>query len=60
MREAELLPERESGMEKLREMGLGEHFAASTPDFVDKVYEHMQNAYGRLPVYPERIGRGHA
>lgn len=54
--ERELLGEKESRMKEIKEMGLGEDFAACPPGFVREIHDHINQTYGSLQEYMEQIG----
>lgn len=54
--ERELLPEKESRMLEISEIGLGEDFAGCPPDFVAQVSDHINETYGSLQAYLKHIG----
>ena len=54
--ESELESERESRMEEIRRIGLGEEFAACPAGFVQEIAEHLENVYGGVKGYLRRIG----
>ncbi|KAI9814760.1 MAG: hypothetical protein M1827_003026 [Pycnora praestabilis] len=54
--ENELLPEKETRMEELREIGLGEDFAGTPKDWVIKETAYIEEKYGGIRKYLERIG----
>lgn len=54
--ELELLPEKESRMREMSEIGLGEDFAGCPPDFVAQVFDHINTTYGNFQAYLRHIG----
>lgn len=56
--EAELLPERESRLAEIKSIGLSEDFAGCQRDWVEKMQEHLQEKYGGVQAYCEKIGFG--
>ena len=54
--ENELECERESRMEEIRHVGLGEEFAACPAGFVQEIAGHLQDVYGGVHQYLKRIG----
>lgn len=54
--ERELLPEKESRMLEIGELGLTEDFAGCPPTFVAEIYDYIVNTYGSVPRYLIRIG----
>jgi protein-tyrosine phosphatase len=54
--EAELLPERESRMKEIREIGLSEEFAGTPKDWIPKMKEHLDDKYGGIKKYLSSIG----
>ncbi|KAI9768764.1 MAG: hypothetical protein M1835_006820 [Candelina submexicana] len=54
--EAELLPEKESRMEEIREVGLTEDFAGTPPDWAEKMQAHVDEKYGGIRKYLTSIG----
>ena len=54
--EKELESERESRMEELRRLGLGEEFASCPAGFVQEIAEHIRDVYGGVQGYLRRIG----
>lgn len=54
--ERELLPEKESRMAEISEVGLSEDFAACPPAFVAELCNHINEIYGSLQGYLEHIG----
>lgn len=54
--ERELLPEKESRIREISEMGLSEDFAGCPPDFVSEIHDHISRAYGSVQGYFDRIG----
>ena len=54
--ESELESERESRMEEIRRLGMGEEFAACPAGFVQEIADHLQHAYGGVNRYLRHIG----
>ncbi|KAI9724380.1 MAG: hypothetical protein M1812_000448 [Candelaria pacifica] len=54
--EAELLPEKESRLEEIREIGLTEDFAGTPPDWAEKMKAHVDEKYGGISQYLTSIG----
>lgn len=54
--EDELESERESRMDEIRRVGLGEEFAACPASFVQEIAGHLQDVYGGVQGYLRRIG----
>lgn len=54
--ERELLPEKESRMAEISEVGLSEDFAGCPPTFVAELCDHIKETYGSLQGYLEQIG----
>lgn len=54
--ERELLPEKESRMVEISEVGLGEEFAGCPPAFVAELRNHINETYGDLQGYLKQIG----
>ena len=54
--ENELESERESRMEEIRRIGLGEEFATCPAGFVQELAEHLEDVYGGVKWYLRRIG----
>ena len=54
--ENELESERESRMEEIRRLGMGEEFAACPAGFVQEMADHLQHAYGGVNQYLAHIG----
>lgn len=54
--EKELECERESRMDEIRRIGLGEEFAACPAGFVQDIARHLQETYGGVNEYMKRIG----
>lgn len=53
--ENELESERESRIEDMRRVGLGEEFARCPAGFVQEIAEHLQDVYGGVQGYLRRI-----
>lgn len=58
MSEAELLPQREKMLGEIHEIGLSEEFAGCPEDWMYRVYEHINEKYGGIRLYLEKIGVG--
>ncbi|CAD6441896.1 e404122d-0e0b-4db1-9a70-2c4508633024 [Sclerotinia trifoliorum] len=56
MSEEKLLPERESRLKEIHEIGLSDDFAGCPVDFVEKTYEYLINSYGTVENYLTTIG----
>lgn len=56
MSEAELMPERESRMVEIREIGLSEEFAGTPKAWIPKMKEHLDEKYGGVKGYLTSIG----
>ena len=56
MSEEKLLPERESRLKEIHEIGLSDDFAGCPVDFIEKIYEYLQNTYGGVADYLTTIG----
>ncbi|APA09745.1 hypothetical protein sscle_05g045150 [Sclerotinia sclerotiorum 1980 UF-70] len=56
MSEEKLLPERESRLKEIHEIGLSDDFAGCPVDFVEKTYEYLKNSYGSVENYLTTIG----
>lgn len=54
--EKELECERESRMNEIRRVGLGEEFSACPAGFVQEIARHLQDTYGGVNEYLKRIG----
>ena len=54
--ENELESERESRMEEIRRVGLGEEFAGCPAGFVKEIANHLQHVYGGVSGYLRHIG----
>jgi protein-tyrosine phosphatase len=54
--ESELLSERESRLQEIREIGLTEDFATTPKDWVPKMQQHLQEKYGGIRKYLFHIG----
>jgi len=52
----ELLSEKEQRLGEIREIGLADEFADVAPDMVVRVAEHLQDMYGGVDGYLDRIG----
>ncbi|KAF1987663.1 hypothetical protein K402DRAFT_392475 [Aulographum hederae CBS 113979] len=56
--EGELLSERESRLVEIRQLGLGDDFAACDPEFVGKIEQHIKERYGSIEQYLRGVGVG--
>ena len=56
MSEEKLLPERESRLKEIHEIGLSDDFAGCPADFINKIYEYLENSYGGVGNYLTTIG----
>lgn len=56
MSEPELLPERESRLVEIKQIGLTDDFAGCPSDWVDKMHGHLQEKYGGIDGYCKTIG----
>ncbi|KAF7938712.1 uncharacterized protein EAE98_001050 [Botrytis deweyae] len=56
MSEEKLLPERESRLKEIHEIGLSDDFAGCPVDFIEKIYEYLENTYGGVGDYLTTIG----
>lgn len=54
--EMELLPERESRLAELNEIGLSEQFVRCPPKFVEEVSQYINETYGGMEGYLSSIG----
>lgn len=54
--ERELLPERESRLAEINEIGLSEQFVGCPTNFVDEVSHYINESYGNLEGYLRSIG----
>lgn len=54
--ERELLPEKESRIREINEIGLSDDFACCPPGFVSEIHDHINSTYGSLQEYFKRIG----
>lgn len=54
--ENELLPERESRLAEMREMGFSEDFALTPKDWMPQLVDHLDVKYGGLKGYLHSIG----
>ena len=54
--ENELESEKQSRMEEIRRIGLGEEFAACPTGFVQEIADHLQHVYGGVSGYLRYIG----
>lgn len=58
MSEEALLPERAARMKEIESIGLTEDFAGCPKDWVEKMWEHLNEKYGGVEKYCEKIGFG--
>lgn len=56
MSEEKLLPERESRLKEIHEIGLSDDFAGCPVDFIEKIHEYLENTYGGVGDYLTTIG----
>lgn len=56
--ESELLPERESRLKEIHEIGLSDSFADCPEDWIEKVQGHLEERYGGVRKYCRNIGFG--
>ncbi|KAA8575276.1 hypothetical protein EYC84_004459 [Monilinia fructicola] len=56
MSEKKLLPERESRLKEIHEIGLSDDFAGCPTDFIEKTYEYLEKSYGGVQNYLTTIG----
>ncbi|KAJ6137681.1 Tyrosine/serine-protein phosphatase IphP-type [Penicillium samsonianum] len=56
--ELELVSEFEERMEEIRAIGLGEDYTRCPPGFVSNTTEYLENRYGGVRGYLERVGVG--
>ncbi|KAI9812647.1 MAG: hypothetical protein M1832_000367 [Thelocarpon impressellum] len=56
--ETALLPERESRLAEIHEIGLTEEFADCHEDWVEEMHDHLARRYGGVAAYLARIGVG--
>lgn len=56
MSEEKLLPERESRLKEIHEIGLSDDFAGCPVDFIEKTYEYLEKSYGGVGNYLTTIG----
>jgi len=54
--EPELLPEKESRLQEIREINLSDDFAGCPVGFVEQMERHIQHTYGGIQNYLEHIG----
>jgi protein-tyrosine phosphatase len=54
--ETELLPERESRLAEMKEMGFTEDFALAPMNWMPKLVDHLNTEYGGLKEYLHSIG----
>jgi len=54
--EAELLPERDSRLVEIREIGLSDDFAGTPKDFILQIHHHLEQKYGGITGYLHIIG----
>lgn len=53
-----LVEERGDRIVEMREMGLGEEFGRTVPGFVRSVQRHLEDKYGGLHKYLDKVGFG--
>jgi len=58
MSETELLPEKESRLKEIREIGLSDEFANCPEDWIEKVELYLLEKYGGVRNYCRKIGFG--
>ncbi len=51
-----LLPEKESRLREIKEIGLTEEFAETPKDWIPKLYEYLERNYGGIVGYFDSIG----
>ncbi|KAB8304602.1 hypothetical protein EYC80_003979 [Monilinia laxa] len=56
MSEEKLLPERESRLKEIHEIGLSDDFAGCPANFIEKTYEYLEKSYGGVENYLTHIG----
>lgn len=56
MSEEKLLPERESRLKEIHEIGLSDDFAGCPVDFIEKTYEYLEKSYSGVGNYLTTIG----
>jgi protein tyrosine/serine phosphatase len=56
--EEALLPEKESRLAEIREIGLTQEFGSTAKDLIDKMAQHVRTRYGGLDGYLDGIGFG--
>jgi len=54
--ESELLPEEETRLREMKEIGLSEDFAGCPEDWIEKIEEHLSVKYGGVRGYLKNIG----
>lgn len=54
--ESELLPERESRLKEIHEIGLSDAFADCPEDWIEKMEGHLNDLYGGVREYCRKIG----
>lgn len=54
--EEKLLPERESRLREIHEIGLSDDFAGCPVGFIEKIYEYLEKTYGGVGNYLTTIG----
>ena len=54
--EEALLPEKESRLVEIREIGLPDEYANTAPGFVENIKAHLDNQYGGLDNYLDSVG----
>lgn len=55
-----LVPERESRLKEIREIGLTDDFGDTAPDLIQQTAQHLDARYGGLDAYLDGIGFGAA
>jgi protein-tyrosine phosphatase len=58
MSEEKLLPERESRLKEIREIGLTDDFAGCPKDWIEMMERHLGERYGGVEGYCEGVGVG--
>ena len=54
--QSELMPERESRLKEIREIGLSDDFADCPEEWIEKMSLHLEEKYGGVRVYCRKIG----
>ena len=54
--ESELMPERESRLKEIHEIGLSDSFADCPEDWIEKIQSHLDEKYGGVRKYCRKIG----